>query len=91
MSKDLGKHTNAIGVDLSVGLTRAEEGAISNLKKLAKKWPKTLWLWSGSGSLFVMKYSLAEKPDGRIKGGTSVDAKGIVERIDGIPNDGGDW
>lgn len=54
-----------------------EQKAIIALKRLAKKWPNTLSLFSWSGSLCVMKRA----EDGRL-----VD----VGSITGIDNDGGD-
>lgn len=42
-------------------LTVEEERAIATLKRLAKRWPKTLWLYSGSGVLIVMRCG----PDGK--------------------------
>jgi hypothetical protein len=36
-------------------LTKVEEKAIAALEELAKKWPKTLSLFSWSGTLHVMK------------------------------------
>lgn len=58
----------------SVPLSSAEEEAIKTLEKLAKKWPKTLMLFSWSGSLVVV----------RQRGGE------VLATIRGIPNDGGD-
>lgn len=69
-------------------ITKEEESAIKALKKLARKWPKSLWLWSGSGTLWIMKC----KPDGT-RGETlfgAVDPDYIVDSVD-ITNDGGDW
>jgi len=72
---------------MEIELTKEEGEVIKSLKRVAKKWPKSLWLYSASGSLFVMK-----KRDGEVVmtdcGG--VDPDYIVEQID-IENDGGDW
>ena len=68
-------------------LTTKEEKAIRALHRLAKIWPDSLWLFSASGSLYVMK----KNADGeRARKGTGIDPEYIVESID-IENDGGDW
>lgn len=73
-------------------LTKEEEAAISALKKLAKKWPKSLWLYSASGSLNVMR----KTEDGKFafrggRFGEGFDSEYVIETITGIDNDGGDW
>lgn len=73
-------------------LTKEEELAINSLKRLAKRWPETLWLFSASGTLWVMRKN---SDGGRAHGGCNVSNEGvnpdyIVARID-IENDGGDW
>lgn len=56
-------------------LTTEEKRAIASLKRLAKKWPITLWLYSGSGDLSVMR-----KVDGkRAMSGASYDQRAIIE------------
>ena len=69
-------------------LTDNEQKAIDSLKRVAKRWPKSLWLYSGSGLLCVMQCG----PDGErvMKDNGGVDQDYIVDSID-IPNDGGDW
>lgn len=71
-----------------ITLTAEEKRAIRELRALAKRWPKTLWLYSGSGTLWVMR----EAEDGSRPVTTSggVDPNYSVTSID-IPNDGGDW
>ena len=70
--------------------TPDERRAIATLKRLAKKWPRSLWLFSANGRLHVMRY----KPDGtraldpHLNG--SMDQKYSLGAIE-IPNDGGDW
>jgi hypothetical protein len=59
-------------------LTPDEEAAIRSLKRLAKKWPQSLKLFSWSGSLVVMD---ADMPPGEAA---------ELASIEGIPNDGGD-
>lgn len=71
-----------------VELTEQEEKAIRALKRVAKKWPDTLWLFSASGSLHVMKKD--EMGDCAVTERGGVDQKYSVTVID-IENDGGDW
>lgn len=58
-------------------LTIDEQQAIKSLQRIAKKWPKTLELFSWSGSLTIFKVG----NDGR---------RCSIDSVDGIPNDGGD-
>jgi len=72
-------------------ITKKEEAAINALKKAAKKWPQSLWLFSADGALCVMK----KKPDGsravrRLGGSDSIDPDYEIDIID-IENDGGAW
>jgi hypothetical protein len=74
-----------------VPLTTEEKRAISRLKSVAKIWPESLWLFSASGSLCVMRY----KDDGSCpvdesSYGGGVMQEYIVDHVD-IENDGGDW
>ena len=72
-------------------LTAAEVKAIKALKRVAQTWPKSLWLFSASGSLCVMKKKDGERvmcSDNR--GGQAVDSAYVVDTIN-ILNDGGDW
>jgi len=73
---------------MDIKLTAHEERAINSLKNLSKRWPKSLWLYSGAGTLCVMKF----KEDGTFAlkkhGGSDPDY--VVATID-ILNDGGDW
>lgn len=70
--------------------TAAEARAIKELKALARRWPKTLWLFSASGVLCVMRagpdgeHVHLENPHGGIDPAFAID-------IVSIPNDGGDW
>ena len=66
-----------------------EEQAVSRLKRLAKVWPQSLWLFSANGSLKVMRFGKDGEQVTLVSGG--VDPNYIVDRIVGIPNDGGDW
>jgi hypothetical protein len=67
--------------------TSVEEKAIRSLRRLAKQWPDTLWLYAASGRLHVMK-----KKDGEIPVTSSggVDDAFSLGSID-IQCDGGDW
>jgi len=69
-------------------LTKEEKDAVNTLKRLAKKWPDTLWLFSGSSTLWVMKNG----PDGRpvMTSNGGYDQNYSVAEIK-IENDGGDW
>lgn len=73
----------------SLELTKEEQRAINSLKRLAKNWPKSLWLFSGSGSLHVMR--VGEEGEQVMNDQQGVDPDYVVATIDGIPNDGGDW
>lgn len=75
-------------------LSVEEQKAIAALKRLAKRWPKTLWLASMSGTLSVMALGPTGEreyhpvtPDGC---GGGLNAAYRIDIID-IPNDGGDW
>jgi len=71
-----------------VPLTKEEENAINTLRRLQKRWPKSLWLFSNGMSVHIMRSD---------KNGEHVtDSFGcmcqeyIIDSID-IENDGGDW
>ena len=68
--------------------TPEEKRAIAALKRLAKTWPASLWLFSASGTLNVMQ----KGDDGdRVRlscGGADPDANLATINIE---NDGGDW
>jgi hypothetical protein len=69
-------------------LTPEEKRAIKALKRVARQWPKTLWLFS-AGDLEVMR--LGPNGERMMTSQGGVDQAYIVATIDGIPNDGGDW
>ena len=60
-----------------ITITPEEAAAIQSLKRLARKWPRSLCLFSWSGTLMVVKRNSADN-----------DAE--IATIEGIPNDGGD-
>lgn len=68
--------------------TAAEKAAISELRAIARRWPKTLWLFSASGTLCVMRRDPGGDPHHLQNG--SVDPAYVLATI-AIPNDGGDW
>jgi hypothetical protein len=71
-------------------LTREQRNAIRCLKRLARRWPKGIWLFSGESTLWVMR----DPPEGEDTcepGGGSVRQDLCVTAIPGIPNDGGGW
>jgi hypothetical protein len=65
-------------------ITKEEQRAIKSLERLAKKWPKSLSLFSNSGSLEVFKdiddsnYEVACILGIRNDGGDCVDDDGMV-------------
>ena len=68
--------------------TEKELAWIKDFKKLAKKCPKSLWLFA-TGTLYVMK----TPEDGNDMGGGDgygVNPDNIIDSIN-IRNDGGDW
>ncbi len=70
-------------------LTANERKAITGLQALAKRWPRSLTLFSWSGNLVVFKSD--EWAEHCAKGPANIGASDhIVARISGIPNDGGD-
>lgn len=69
-------------------LTTEERNAIRSLQRLAKRWPPSLWLFSGAGSLCVML--TGEDGKKMMTAGDGIDPDYSVATIN-IPNDGGDW
>jgi hypothetical protein len=66
--------------------TDEEARAVASLRRLAKRWPQSLMLFSWSGSLCVVK--LNEDGSSPLSGPDPNSA--IMEHIHGITNDGGD-
>ena len=79
---------------MKIALTKKQKKCIRALEKVAEIWDEELWLYSGSSTLYVMKYGEDEHPVMKklYKGqqGMGFDEDYIVATID-IPNDGGDW
>ena len=69
-------------------LTKEEQGAISALERVAKRWPDSLWLFSASGTLHVMRTGSEGEQVHLFHHG--IDPGYCVTTID-IQNDGGDW
>ena len=68
-------------------LTPQEKRAIATLNRLAKRWPKSLWLMA-TGSLHVMKKRNGIKASMGV--GRHYDQEAIIATI-AIENDGGDF
>ena len=68
-------------------LTKQEELAIELLKKAARHWPESLWLFAASGTLYIMRKENGQRVITHFGG---VDSEFEVETID-IEADGGDW
>jgi hypothetical protein len=60
--------------------TPEEARAVRALQRLAKTWPRTLTLFSNSGTLWVMHTTDA----------IEITPADFIECVQGIPNDGGD-
>lgn len=65
-----------------------EREAVKKLMALARQWPETLWLFSASGTLNVMR----KNSDGQkaVTPGGGIDQDYCIAEIP-IENDGGDW
>lgn len=59
-------------------MTGEEAAAVRSLRRLAKRWPRSLRLFAWNGSLRVMDSSMAPGEDA------------VVADVRGIPCDGGD-
>ena len=71
-------------------LTQTEKDWIRKLHKLAERCPKSLWLFSASGTLCIMKTPQDGNEHGEGTGGYSVNQENVVGTVS-IRNDGGDW
>lgn len=83
-----GYGASLIGETMDFDLTNKERAAISALKRVAKIWPDTLWIFCNGLSVNIMR----KNEDGEQAHNQfgSVDSEYIVDTVD-IENDGGDW
>ena len=71
-------------------LNDREKRAISALRRLAKTWPKTLWLFcGGQNGISVMR--CGENGEHVTKSHGGIDQDYVVATVYGIDSDGGDW
>lgn len=68
-------------------LSVAEKLAIRTLRSLAKRWPKTLWIFA-TGDFNVMR--VGPRGERVMTGSGGVDPDYCVTSVE-IPNDGGGW
>ena len=71
-------------------LNDEEKKAVRVLNRLAKTFPKSLWLCSIDLGLYIMKPSWASGK-GMMDEYGNYDREAVVEQILGIKNDGGGW
>lgn len=69
-------------------MTSEEQRAVASLRRLASRWPRSLWLFSADGTLYVMRVGEDGRPVFTASG--TYDDEYVVAVID-IPNDGGGW
>ena len=69
-------------------MNAAEHQAVRSLMELSLLWPSSLWLFSASGTLYVMKKNSRGERVMTASGG--VDQKQVMFKVP-IENDGGDW
>lgn len=83
-----------------MNLTKEEKSAIRALRKVAGKWPKSLWLFAADGILYVMrKNEQGERvvtnnepyPDDIPGWLDGFDSNYVVNTIDGFDIEGGAW
>jgi hypothetical protein len=63
-------------------LTQEEKRAVAALKRLAKNWPGTLWLFVDSGGVNVMKYDESGEKASTWEGGFDPDFSVAYIQID---------
>ena len=73
---------------MSIEINKEEEKWIAALRRLCKKAPKSLWLYS-NGTMHVMKYPDDGSSEMTPSGGVNPD--NIAAIILDIHSDGGDW
>jgi len=83
-----------------IKLTKKQIKQVKALQKLAKDWDDNLWLFAAAGKLCVMLEGGTEQNPNptfnKVGGcfaqiGGGVNQENIIEIIDGITCDGGDW
>jgi hypothetical protein len=77
-----------VEIDSGAAAPLDELGAIEALKALAKKWPKSLWLFSANGALCVMRKNAGQRA---VLDRGGYNSNFVLDIIEGIENDGGDW
>jgi hypothetical protein len=70
-------------------LTHDESKAIRKLQKVARTFPKSLFIFVGNGSFHILKNNDDGSPPYNSNGG--VESKNIVATITGFTADGGDF
>lgn len=80
----MSKKAHQAEVDLE--LTSEEKKAINALNRIAKNWPDSLWLFSASGTLWVMRHGQNGE---QVHLGEGIDPNYALVSIR-IPNDGGE-
>lgn len=76
-------------IKIDIDLSEDEKKAIRSLKRLAKKWPSTLWLFAGNGGLHILK--TGKEGEIVLKKHGGVDNDYVVDYVDDIYADGGDY
>ena len=71
-----------------IDLTPEEQRAIDSLKRLAKRWPASLWLFSNGMQIYIMKKD--DKGNHSITPEGGIDSAYVVDSVQ-IDADGGDW
>ena len=74
---------------IDIELTEREEKAIKSLKRLAKKWPPTLWVFAGNGGLHILR--TGKNGEVVLTESGAVNADYGVGSVEGIYADGGDY
>ena len=77
-------------MDVDIDLSDAERKAIASLKRLAKRWPKTLWLFTDASSPNLAVMRCTEEGARFILPNDRLDPGYMVAEIP-IQADGGDW
>lgn len=77
--------------DIALELTADERRVVAALKRIAKRWPQSIWLYAAGGDLHVMR---ADEDGGHHYGGSggrnAIDPAYALDVVR-IPSDGGDW